>query len=126
MLKNILHTGIAVPDLDEAIKLYQSLGFQISKQFHKDDINADIVMLSKGEATYELFKFYNEKHPQVQFIRNHIAIYSDALEEDLNQLLSKGYKLVIPITEGVVFRYAYLQDAAGINYEIATSKEASS
>ena len=122
MLKHILHTGVAVPDLDKAIKLYQSLGFGITKQFHKDDINADVAMLIKGEATYELFQFYNPDHPQVEFIRSHIAIYSDSLEQDIDMLLSQGYKLVIPITEGVIFRFAYVQDSVGINYEIATEK----
>lgn len=122
MLKRLLHTGLAVPELDAAIKLYESLGFTNVKRFHKPDLDADVAMVSRGEATYELFEFHNPEHPQVEFIRNHIAIYSDSIEADVEALLNQGYKLTIPITEGIVFRFAYVQDKAGTNYEIATEK----
>ncbi|HUY85204.1 MAG TPA: VOC family protein [Candidatus Dormibacteraeota bacterium] len=122
MLKKILHTGLAVNDLEGMIKLYESLGFEVIKRFHKSDINADVVMVTKGETTFELFEFHDQDHPQVEFIRNHVAIYSDSIEEDVNALLKQGYRLTIPITEGVVFRFAFLQDKAGANYEIATEK----
>jgi hypothetical protein len=102
--------------------MYESLGFSVDKNFHKPDINADVAIVAKGETTFELFEFHKMDHPQVEFIRNHIAIYSDSIEEDVDALLQKGYRLTIPITQGVIFRFAYLQDQAGTNYEIATSK----
>jgi methylmalonyl-CoA/ethylmalonyl-CoA epimerase len=122
MLKRILHTGVAVPDLENAIKMYQILGFKVANRFSKPDLKAEVALLSKGETTFELFQFNDLSNPQVQFIRNHIAIYSDSIEEDVTNLLEQGYKLTIPITEGVIFRYAYVQDASGTNYEIATEK----
>lgn len=122
MLKKVLHTGIAVPSLNEAIKMYESLGFKITKRFHKADLGADVAMISKGETTFELFEFHNSDHPQVEYIRNHIAIYSDDIETDVQDLLNQGYELTIPINDGMVFRFAYLQDSTGTNYEIATEK----
>ncbi|HET7060296.1 MAG TPA: VOC family protein [Candidatus Saccharimonadales bacterium] len=122
MLKKILHTGLAVPKLPEAIVMYKSLGFTVTKQFHKPDLNADVAMVTKEETTFELFEFHNLDHPQVKFIRNHIAIYSDDIEKDVNNLLGEGYKLVIPINDGMVFRFAFLQDKSGTNYEVATEK----
>lgn len=122
MLKRILHTGIATTDLEKAISLYKTLGFEVSKKFHKPDLNADIAMMVNGETTYELFQFNDPDHPQIQFIRSHVAIYSDALEEDVDRLVKQGYKLVIPVTEGIIFRYAFVQDSSGTNYEIATEK----
>jgi methylmalonyl-CoA/ethylmalonyl-CoA epimerase len=122
MLKRILHTGLAVPNLEDAIKMYQILGFKVVNRFSKPDLKAEVALLSKGETTFELFQFNDPSNPQVQFIRNHIAIYSDSIEEDVTNLLEQGYKLTIPITEGVIFRYAYVQDASGTNYEIATEK----
>lgn len=122
VLKKVLHTGLAVPKLKTAVELYQSLGFEVAKKFHKPDLDADIAMVSKGQTTFELFQFNNPNHPQIEFIRNHIAIYSDAIEEDISKLLTQGYKLTIPITEGMVFRFAYVQDTSGTNYEIATEK----
>jgi catechol 2,3-dioxygenase-like lactoylglutathione lyase family enzyme len=124
MLQRILHTGVAVPKLSQAIDFYKSLGFEVNRQFHKPDLDADIAMMVKGEATYEIFQFNNSSHPQVEFIRNHIAVYSDDLENDVEKLVSQGYKLTVPITEGVVYKYAFLRDSAGTNYEIATEKPA--
>ena len=122
MLKRILHTGIAVSDLENSIKLYESLGFNVTTRFEKPELEAKVVMVTKDDTTFELFEFGNINHPQVEFIRNHVAIYSDSLEKDVDELLGKGYKLTIPITEGVIFRYAYIQDKVGTNYEIATNK----
>ena len=122
MLKKILHTGLAVADLESAVELYKSLGFEMVKKFNKPDINADVALVAKGETTFELFEFHNRNHPQVEFIRNHIAIYSDAIEEDVNKLLKQSYRLTIPITDGVIYRFAFLQDKTGTNYEIATDK----
>jgi catechol 2,3-dioxygenase-like lactoylglutathione lyase family enzyme len=122
MLKKILHTGLAVADLESAVELYKSLGFEVVKKFNKPDINADVALVAKGEMTFELFEFHNRDHRQVEFIRNHIAIYSDAIEDDVNKLLKQSYRLTIPITDGVIYRFAFLQDKTGTNYEIATDK----
>jgi catechol 2,3-dioxygenase-like lactoylglutathione lyase family enzyme len=122
MLKKVLHTGLAVPNLESSIKMYESLDFKLDKKFHKPDIDADVAIVMRHETAFELFEFHNQNHPQVEFIRNHIAIYSDAIEEDINKLLGQGYQLTIKITEGVIFRFAYLQDQSGTNYEIATEK----
>ncbi len=122
MLRRILHTGIAVPNLGDSIKLYESLGFKVVKEFHKPDIDANVVYVVKDGTTFELFQFNNPGHPQFEFIRNHIAIYSDSIEEDVQALIDKGYKLTIPIIDGMVLRFAYVQDSVGINYEIATEK----
>jgi catechol 2,3-dioxygenase-like lactoylglutathione lyase family enzyme len=122
MLKRILHTGLAVPDLDKALEFYHTLGFETTKLFNKSDIDADVALVTRGETAFELFEFHNPAHPQVEFIRHHVAIYSDDLEADINALTDQGCKLTIPITDGVIFRFAYVQDASGTNYEIATDK----
>lgn len=120
MLKKILHTGVEVADLAKAIELYKSLGFVVAKQFEKP--KTKIAIVTKGETTFELLQFEANNSPQVAFIRNHVAFASDDLENDVQQFIDSGYKLVIPITEGTLVRYAYLQDAAGACYEIATEK----
>ena len=91
-------------------------------KFHKPEPAAEVVTVQKGDTAFELWQFIDTKHPQVPYIRSHVAIYSDSLEEDIHQLEVQGFKIVIPITEGVILRYAFLQDPAGANYEIATEK----
>lgn len=120
MLKKILHTGVEVADLTKAIELYESLGFKVVNQFEKT--KTKIAIVTKGESTFELLQFVDNDSPQVAFIRNHVAFASDDLENDVQQFVDNGYKLVIPITDGVMVRYAYLQDEAGACYEIATEK----
>lgn len=122
MLKKVLHTGVAVADLEVAIEQYEKLGFNVTKRFEKPDPKAHVALVKNGEAMYELWQFQDPKHSQVPYIRSHIAILSDDLENDAQALVSQGYKEVIPLTEGVVLRYIFVQDAAGTNYEIASEK----
>lgn len=122
MLKKVLHTGVEVADLTKAIELYKSLGFEVTKEFDKPEPKAKVAIVARGEASFELWQFEDKEHPQVAFIRNHVAIYSDDLENDVQRLVDSGHNLVIPVTEGVVLRYAFVQDAAGACYEIATEK----
>lgn len=122
MLKNILHTGLTVPNLKKAIKLYENLGFKVVNKFEKPKPKAQVAVVQNGEAVYELWKFQDTTHPHVQFMSNHVAILSDSLQVDVDELIRQGYKLTIPITEGVTLKYAFVQDPAGTNYEIATKK----
>jgi catechol 2,3-dioxygenase-like lactoylglutathione lyase family enzyme len=123
VLTHILHTGVEVADLAEAMRLYRSLGFEVANQFDKPEPKAKVATMRKGEAAFELWQFEDTNHPQVSFIRNHVAFYSNDLAADVQTFLEKGYKLVIPITEGVKMRYAFVQDPAGTCYEIASEKE---
>lgn len=122
MLTRVLHTGIAVDDLDKAIQFYQNLGFSVHNKFEKPEPKAQVATVKNGDTAFELWHFQDKDHPQVAFIRNHVAVYSDDLETDVHELVQAGFKLVIPITEGVVLKYAFVQNPAGTCYEIATQK----
>jgi lactoylglutathione lyase len=122
MLSRVLHTGVGVADLDKAVALYESLGFEVYNRFEKPEPKARVASVKKEETAFELWEFAEPGHPQVAFIRNHVAIYSDDLDADVQELVAQGYTLVIPVTEGVIMRYAFVQDAAGCCYEIATKK----
>ena len=125
MLQRVLHTGMAVADLDKAVQLYESLGFSEHRRFEKPEPRARVAHVKQGDTTLELWEFAEPNHPQAAFIRNHVALYSDDLEADITTLQAAGYELVIPVTEGVIMRYAFVRDAAGCCYEIATEKKAS-
>ena len=122
MLKKVLHTGVRVDNLEKTVELYKSLGFTIRNEFEKPEPKAKVVTVEKDGAAYELWEFEDTGHPQVEFIQNHVAIYSDNLTADIKDLESLGYKVVIPITEGVILRYAFVRDPSGATYEIATEK----
>jgi len=123
MLRRVLHTGVQVADLAAAVEFYRQLGFEVDKEFSKPELKAKAVIVRRGETAFELFEFEDNGHPQVEFIRSHIAFYSDNLENDIQKMLNGGFELVIPVTEGVIYRYAYVRDRAGaVCYEIATEK----
>ncbi len=122
MLKKILHTGVSVSDLTSAIKLYEDLGFSVQNRFEKPEPKAKVATVIKGEAAFELWQFEDTTHPQVSYIKNHIAIYSDDRAADVNEIQPSGYTLVNPVTDGVLHRYAFVQDPSGTCYEIATEK----
>ncbi|HSW37801.1 MAG TPA: VOC family protein [Candidatus Saccharimonadales bacterium] len=119
MLKKVLHTGVQVADLNKAIQLYEGLGFSVVKEFDKPEPKAKVAWVRNREMVIELWQFLDKKHAEVQYISSHLALSSDNLEKDVKALVSQGYKLVIPITQGVILRYAFVQDPAGANYEIA-------
>jgi len=122
MLSRVLHTGVGVEDVDKAVALYESLGYEIHNRFEKPEPKARVTTVKRGDTVFELWEFADTSHPQVAFIRNHVALYSDDLEADVDALVTQGYKLVIPVTEGVIMRYAFVEDAVGCCYEIATNK----
>jgi len=120
MITKFLHTGFRVTNLDEAIKLYEKLGFTLKRRFDKPKPKAKAAhMSSKNGYDIELWQFLDSDHPQVEYIQQHLAVASDNLEADINDLIKKGCELVIPITKGVVLTYAFVRDPSGNYLEIA-------
>ncbi|HEY1645632.1 MAG TPA: VOC family protein [Candidatus Saccharimonadales bacterium] len=120
MITTFLHTGIEVEDLDKAITLYIKLGFHVVNRFEKPEPRAYVAQLESENVTgVELWQFMDTKHPQVEYIRQHIAVASDNLEADIKELVRQGCEVVIPITKGVTLTYAFLRDPSGNYIEIA-------
>ncbi|HUA13153.1 MAG TPA: VOC family protein [Candidatus Sulfotelmatobacter sp.] len=120
MITKYLHSGFEVKDLGEAIKLYEKLGFSVTTRFEKPEPEAHAAqMASESGAGIELWQFIDTKHPQVEFIRQHIAVASNNLESDIAELEKQGCVIVIPITKGVLLTYAFVRDPSGNYIEIA-------
>lgn len=120
MITKFLHTGIEVKELDEAIESYLRLGFTLSNRFDKPEPKAHVASMKSESGTgVELWQFLDHDHPQVEFIRRHIAVSSTDLPEDLDELTKNGFEVVIPITKGVILTYAFVRDKDGNFIEIA-------
>lgn len=100
MLKRVLHTGVAVDDLEKAVQLYESLGFLVHNRFEKPEPRAQVATVKKGDVAFELWQFAEPAHPLVAFIRNHVALYSDDLEADLDALAAAGLHPRYPCYRG--------------------------
>jgi catechol 2,3-dioxygenase-like lactoylglutathione lyase family enzyme len=123
MITKFWHAGVAVKDLEKAIGEYGKLGFVLDKRFEKPEPHLLAAIMNHPHgSSVELFEFLDTTHPQVEFIKRHMAFMSDDFDNDLQGLLDEGYELAIPKTTGVTVVYAFIKDSSGNYIEIATEK----
>lgn len=101
MVKKIDHIGIAVRDLNEAIKFYQEvLGLKVTEIEEVPDQKVRVAFLPTGDSEVELLESTSPDGPIARFIEKngegvqHIAFRVDNLEEKLAELKSKGVRLI--------------------------------
>ena len=99
MLEGINHIGIAVKNLDEAVKGYAALGAKQEGEVHKAaDMNA--VMLAVGESKLELMEPAGGGGVIGRFLESrgegvhHICIQVDDIVAALASLKAQGVRLV--------------------------------
>ncbi len=119
MIGKFLHVGFEVDNLEQSIAFYNKLGFEVKKQFDKPEPKAKAAHITNTDGTtFELWQFIDKNHPQVKYVRQHIAVESDNLESDIQELVNSGCELVIPITKGVTLTYAFVKDPSGNYIEV--------
>lgn len=101
VVKKIDHIGIAVRDLNEAIKFYQEvLGLKVTEIEEVPDQKVRVAFLPTGDSEVELLESTSPDGPIARFIEKngegvqHIAFRVDNLEEKLAELKSKGVRLI--------------------------------
>lgn len=121
MIKRFWHVGFGVENLERAIKDYEALGFEVVQRFEKSQPKSIAAHMNHSNgASIELFQFFDKTHPQVEYIKQHMAFESDNLDEDLANLESKGWEIVIPKTSGTSVKFfAFLRDPNEQNIELA-------
>ncbi|ASJ12923.1 methylmalonyl-CoA epimerase [Thermococcus thioreducens] len=100
MIKKIDHVGIAVRNLDEAIKVWEGLGLKVEEIEEVPDQKVRTAIIHVGESRIELLEGTSEDSPIAKFIAkrgegiHHIALGVDNIEEHLEKLKEKGYRLI--------------------------------
>ncbi len=100
MLKGISHTGIAVKNLDEAVKTYQSLGAELGEIHDAPESGMRAAMISAGEDMLELIEPVGEGGVIGKFIESrgegihHLCIEVDDIKKTLADLADKGIRLI--------------------------------
>lgn len=118
MIVRLNHLGFRVDDLEQAIGVYEKLGFSVQTRFGKGDW-ALAAMMRKGDDGIELFQFKDPDAEISRKIGNHTAFTTNDIEADVKTFLDNGYTLSIPISPGtVVSRYAYVADKYGVQIEL--------
>jgi catechol 2,3-dioxygenase-like lactoylglutathione lyase family enzyme len=118
------HVGLTVDNLEESIPQYEQLGLEVKDKFEKDTPHAlAALMIGPNGVGVELWQWLDPSHPQVEYIKNHLAFLSDDPRKDVQALVEVGCKVVIPENIGKIVTYTFLQDANGTYIEIAEAKE---
>jgi methylmalonyl-CoA epimerase len=101
MLDRIDHTGVAVDDLDAAIKLYEDvLGMPLVHRETVAEQGVEAVLLDVGDGHVELLSPLGEDTPVGKFLArkgpglHHVAYAVEDIEATLEQLSAAGVELI--------------------------------
>ena len=101
MITGLDHIGIAVNDLDGALKVYEKvLGLKVKKIKVIEEQKIKAALLLAGKIKIELMEPIDEEGPVARFIRkkgegvHHIAFTVTNLEDFLKKIKEKGIALV--------------------------------
>ena len=100
-VKKIDHIGIAVKNLDETMKFYaDALGLKTIATEVVEDQKVRIAFIPVGDSEVELIESTSPDGPVAKFIESrgeglqHIAFRVENVEEALQELKSKGIRLI--------------------------------
>jgi methylmalonyl-CoA epimerase len=102
-IKNVDHIGLAVPNLDEALTFYEEvLGFKCQGIEIVEEQKVKVAFLPVGDTELELLESTSEDGPIAKFIEKnggrggiqHIAFRVDNIEKAIENIKSKGYKMI--------------------------------
>jgi len=94
------HLGIAVPNIDEAIRVYETLGLSCSQVETILEQKVRTATLPLGETNLELLEPTEANSPIGKFIAargggiHHLALQVDNIEEKLLELKNLGFRLI--------------------------------
>lgn len=101
MIKKIDHIGIAVKDLDAALKFWEGqLGLKSVETEVVEEQKVKVAFLPTGDSEVELLESTTPDGPVAKFIEKngegiqHIAFRVDNLEQRLAELKEKGVRLI--------------------------------
>ncbi len=127
------HIGIAVKNMDEALKLYRdTLGFTMVDTEVVEEQKVKVGFIPVGNSEIELLESTSPDGPVAKFIESrgegiqHIARRVENIEEALEELKAKGFRLIDekPRYGAGKARIAFLhpKSTAGILLEISERK----
>jgi methylmalonyl-CoA/ethylmalonyl-CoA epimerase len=137
MVKKIEHLGIAVKEINEAVKVFEVL-FQ-SPCYKTETVESEGVrtaFIQVGDAKIELLEATNPESPIAKFLSarsqgfHHVAFEVDNIEEEIERLAKENFELIHlqPKDGADNKRIAFLhpKSTVGLLVELCQEKRASS
>ncbi len=100
-LTHIEHIGIAVKNLDEAIKFYEEIfGLKCYGVENVEDQKVKTAFFKVGQTKIELLEATDEESPIANYIEkkgegiHHIAFHAEGIEDALDEAKEKGVRLI--------------------------------
>ena len=130
MLHKIDHVGIAVTDIEEAIKTYQGLGFKLTRRERIDSQKVETAFFQIGESCIELIAATEPESLIAKFIRKNagkgglqqLAIAVTNIEAELDRLRQRGFTLInetpVPGAHGAKVAFVHPKDTEGVLLEL--------
>ena len=130
MLHKIDHVGIAVTDLEAAIKTYEGLGFTLTGRDRVDSQRVETAFFPIGESCIELIAATDTDSPIAKFIAKNagkgglqqLAITVTDIEAELRRLKDQGYTLInetpVPGAHGTRVAFVHPKDTEGVLLEL--------
>lgn len=101
MVKKIDHIGIAVKDLEEALKFYQDvLGMDLAGTEIVEEQKVKVAFLPIGDTKVELLESTDKEGPIARYIEKkgegvqHIAYRVDDVEKAIKEMKEKGIRMI--------------------------------
>lgn len=101
MINKVDHIGIAVSNLDEAVKLYKEvLGLELNGIEVVEEQKVKVAFFPVGDTEIELLESTSPEGPIAKFIEakgqgiQHIALRVDNIEAALEEMKAKGMRLI--------------------------------
>jgi len=133
VFKKIDHVGIAVKNLEEAIKIWEGLGLKVEEIEEVPDQKVRVAVIKIGESRIELLEATSEDSPIAKFIEkrgegiHHIALGVEGIEKKLEELKEKGYRLIDEKPRigagGAKIAFIHPKSVTGVLLELCERKE---
>ena len=134
MFNKIEHIGIAVKDLNEAIKEFELLSEQ--KCYKTEIVETESVktaFIQIGESKIELLEATNSSSPIAKFLDkkgqgfHHIAFDVNDIESEINRLIENGFELIHksakPGADNKLIAFLHPKSTSGVLVEICQERK---
>jgi len=132
MIKNISHIGIAVKNLDEAVKFYTKLGLKVESYEIVESQKVKIAFIPVGETRIELLESTDPEGPIAKFIEKkgegiqHIAFSVEDLPKSLSDAEQNDIVLIDKIprpgAHGADIAFLHPKSTYGVLLELCKEK----